>query len=204
MDWARSCVPMNGPGLFDQSLRLPDEAELQHRFAHFNHELFQGKLPPAVMRWSSRMRIAGTCRRSDGLITLSRPYHLQFPGDVEDTIKHEMIHLRHAGHGPAFRRVAQRIGTTIHCKEYPGLHPRARLVYICFSCHSRYPRTKPGELYCGRCSRNWQDRRFPLRLLETLPAAGAQSRPASIAAKRSSHRLFVIDARMSAPPDLFS
>lgn len=132
---------------------LPDVEELQLRFQRFNVEFFKSKLPNATIRWSTRMRIAGTCHRHRALITLSRPYHERFPQDVDDTLKHEMIHLRYAGHGPAFKREAQRVGASIHCREYEGIHPRAKYVYACPTCWREFRRTKPGELFCGRCSK---------------------------------------------------
>lgn len=134
-------------------ITLPDVDELQRRFARYNTELFKSKLPEATIRWSTRMRIAGTCHRHRALITLSRPYHERFPDDVDDTLKHEMIHLRYAGHGPAFKREALRVGASIHCREYEGIHPRARYIYACPTCWREFRRTKPGELFCGRCSR---------------------------------------------------
>jgi len=144
--------------------RLPDEAELARRFSWFNEHYFNGALPAAGVRWSSRMRIAGTCDSRKRIITLSRVYHTHFPEDVNDTLKHEMIHLRNHGHDADFRREAERVGATIHCKEYPGLHPRARFVYICPHCRTLFHRSKRERLYCGVCARNRLDTRFILLL----------------------------------------
>lgn len=159
---------------------LPDEAELQRRFDWFNETLFKSRLPAASIRWSTRMRIAGTCQRHRLLITLSRPYHERFPQDVDDTLKHEMIHLRYAGHGPAFRREAQRVGASVHCREYDGIHPKARLVYACPSCWREYRRMKPAELYCGRCSRGRLVPQFRLVLKREIePERARRARPTS-------------------------
>ncbi len=147
---------------------LPSEEELQLRFARFNVELFKSKLPIATIRWSTRMRIAGTCHRHRALITLSVPYHERFPDDVDDTLKHEMIHLRYAGHGPAFKREAQRVGASIHCRAYEGIHPRAKYVYACPTCWREFHRTKPGELFCGRCSKGRLLPQFQLVLKREL------------------------------------
>jgi predicted SprT family Zn-dependent metalloprotease len=161
---------------------LPDEDELLRRFHQFNTDFFKGKLPEATIRWSTRMRIAGTCHRHRALITLSRPYHERFPGDVDDTLKHEMIHLRYAGHGPAFRREAARVGASIHCREYEGIHPRAKLVYACPTCWREFRRSKPGELYCGRCSRGRLGPMTRLVLIREIETAeGAQTRPRAAA-----------------------
>ena len=164
---------------------LPDEAELQRRFARFNIDLFKSKLPAATIRWSGRMRIAGTCHRHRALITLSRPYHERFPDDVDDTLKHEMIHLRYAGHGPAFRREAQRVSASIHCREYDGIHPRAKLIYACPACWREFHRAKPGDLYCGRCSRGRLQPQFRLILKRELESNGRSRTSEQLHCKRS-------------------
>ncbi len=166
---------------------LPDEAELKRRFAQFNAEFFQSKLPDATIRWSTRMRIAGTCQRHRALITLSRTYHERFPEDLDDTLKHEMIHLRYMGHGPAFRREAQRVGASIHCRDYDGIHPRAKFIYACPTCWREFRRTKPAELFCGRCSRGRLLPQFRLVLkhrIDTVPATRAPNRVAAKSARR--------------------
>lgn len=162
---------------------LPDEAELQRRFAQFNLELFKSRLPDVSIRWSTRMHIAGTCRRHRALITLSWPYHERFPEDVDDTLKHEMIHLKYSGHGPAFRREAARVGASLHCREYEGIHPRANLVYACPTCWREFRRAKPSELYCGRCSRGRLLPQFRLVLIRELNVGVNGTYPSRAAAK---------------------
>jgi predicted SprT family Zn-dependent metalloprotease len=156
---------MTQPDLFSAvSIALPDEAELRRRFRAFNDEFFDGALPDAKVRWSNRMRIAGTCNHVQRIISLSRPYHEHFPHDVDDTLKHEMIHLIHHGHDAVFKREAERVGASVHCREYPGLHPRARIVYLCPGCDAVFHRTRKERLFCGKCSRGRHDTRFELVL----------------------------------------
>jgi len=143
---------------------LPSTDELARRFAEFNLRYFANTLPPVTIKWSKRMRIAGTCDSYRKIITLSHTYHTHFPDDVDDTLKHEMIHLRIPRHDAAFRREAACIGTSVHCRDYPELHPRARYVYICPACGMEYPRAKRAQLYCGRCARRGFDPRFKLIL----------------------------------------
>ncbi len=143
---------------------LPDPDELARRYAEFNLRYFQDSLPPVTIKWSKRMRIAGTCDSHRRIITLSYVYHTHFPNDVDDTLKHEMIHLRCPHHDAAFRREAARIGTSVHCHDYPELHPRARFIYVCPTCNTEYPRVKRAQLYCGRCARRGFDPRFKLIL----------------------------------------
>jgi len=145
-------------------IELPNEAELARRFRAFNEEHFDGTLPRARVRWSNRMRIAGICDHQRRIIRLSRSYHEHFPEDIDDTLKHEMIHLVRHSHDAAFKREAARVGASVHCREYPGLHPRARIVYICPACGSIYHRTRQERLFCGTCSRNRFDTRFQLIL----------------------------------------
>jgi len=164
---------------------LPDECELARRFVQFNLRYFNGRLPAAIVRWSARMRIAGTCDRQGKVITLSRPYHLHFPDDVDDTLKHEMLHLRLPHHDDAFRREAERIGATVHCKDYPGLHPRARYIYVCPSCETVFHRSRKERLYCGRCSRSRLDSRFILVLRSN---AADQQAIRTLAAKKPKAR----------------
>lgn len=184
---------------------LPDERDLAVLFHNLNLHYFGGALPAALIRWSGRMRIAGTCDPRRRVITLSRAYHSHFPDDIEDTLKHEMIHLRNPNHDTAFRKEAERIGTSVHCREYPGLHPRARYVYQCPNCRTVFHRARRERLYCGRCARSRLDPRFLLVLqsdakhrvaIERLAArepsrrrpTRRRSRPTKAAA--ASHNLF--------------
>lgn len=191
-DWRPNPTPPESgkhPGQLDifSSLgaALPGETELALLFARLNAEHFAQSLPEASVRWSSRMRIAGTCDTRRRVITLSRPYHAHFPEDLEDTLKHEMIHLRHPHHDADFRREAERVGTTIHCREYPGLHPRARYVYTCPCCGAKYHRArKERQLYCGRCARRRLDPRF---LLVLLTDTGHRQAIQRLAARQPSH-----------------
>lgn len=160
---------------------LPDAAELARRYAQFNLRYFRNTLPRVIIKWSKRMRIAGTCDSHRRIITLSHTYHTHFPDDVDDTLKHEMIHLRCPHHDAAFRREAARIGASVHCRDYPELHPRARYMYVCPVCDTEYPRVKRAQLYCGRCARRGFDPRFKLVLRSS---ATTEPLVRSIAAKR--------------------
>jgi rubrerythrin len=164
---------------------LPNPQELAHRYAEFNLGYFENQLPAVTIRWSKRMRIAGTCDSHRRIITLSHIYHTQFPDDVDDTLKHEMIHLRCPRHDAAFRREAARIGASVHCRDYPDLHPRARYIYFCPNCGTEFPRSKRAHLYCGACGRRGFDPRFRL-ILRTNAAHERAVR--SLAAKSPAHR----------------
>jgi predicted SprT family Zn-dependent metalloprotease len=184
---------------------LPDETELMRRFTSINASLFSSRLPAAEIRWSTRMRIAGTCDHRHRAIRLSRPYHEHFPADVDDTLKHEMIHLLHPTHSAAFRAEADRIGASVHCQEYPGLHPRARLTYVCPHCRTVYHRMRRERLYCGRCARARLDERFALVLRPAArrseipkPVTKPRHRPSAPRPRNPRHR------RRTTSGDLFS
>ncbi|HEX9751030.1 MAG TPA: SprT-like domain-containing protein [candidate division Zixibacteria bacterium] len=176
---------------------LPDEAELAGRFAQFNAVHFDGTLPPAIVRWSLRMRIAGSCDYEHRIITLSRLYHLHFPEEIDDTLKHEMIHLVFHRHDAVFAAEARRVGASLHCREYDGLHPRARYVYICPNCRTLFPRSRRERLYCGRCCPRRIDPRFELVLRE--PASRLAARRPLTARQRPSPR----HRKLRANGDLF-
>ena len=164
---------------------MPDEHELARRYKEFNRHFFDSSLPSVTLRWSQRMRVAGTCDSHRRIITLSHIYHSHFPDDVDDTLKHEMIHLRHRRHDAGFRREAARVGASVHCREYSELHPRARFIYVCPNCGTEFPRSKRERLYCGRCARRRLDPRYALVLRSN---AAHEQAVRSLAAKSTTRR----------------
>ncbi len=141
--------------------RLPSVGELQQMYNRFNWQYFGGKLPPVTIEYSTRMLCAGSCNPRELLIKMGRKYHQLFPSDIEDTLKHEMIHLIHFNHDANFRREARRVGTSIRAKSHPSLRRPPKYIYHCKSCGAEYPRQKRLRMAsCGRCSHG---RRFDLR-----------------------------------------
>lgn len=148
---------------------LPSVEELYLRFRDFNIKYFAGKLPTPRIRYSNRMLCAGQYIRSRQEIVLSRRYHEIFPQDVDDTLKHEMIHIIHFNHDIEFKREAQRIGASVKAKNHPELRMQARYVYQCKACKTEYPRRKRLiSASCGKCSPNRFDSRFKLALKKKL------------------------------------
>ncbi len=144
--------------------RLPDSEELRHLYNRFNKKYFVGKLPVADIDWSTRLRIAGNCRPDKREIRLSVRYHTYYPEEITNTLLHEMLHLVYPKHNLSFRRAAEKLGVTIHCREYPGMHPRSRLTYICPQCRAVYHRQKRADISCGKCSGRAYDPRYKLVL----------------------------------------
>ena len=69
-----------------------------------------------TFRFSAAQRRLGECREREKVILLSRRHAVSgAPGEVRDTILHEIAHAiagAKAGHGPVWKAVAKRIGAT--------------------------------------------------------------------------------------------
>ena len=148
---------------------LPTEIELARRFEIFNWMYFRGKLPPTRVQYSNRMTSAGSYSPTERLIKIGRKYHEIFPEDIDDTLKHEMIHIIHFRHDAAFKRVAGRIGASVRARSHPLLQRPPKYVYVCENCGARYPRQRRLRMAsCGVCSaRGRYDSRYKLKLLES-------------------------------------
>ena len=149
--------------------RLVDGKELTRLYEQFNEEHFGGELPSACVEWSSQLHIAGQCRPNQREIRLSVRYHTHYPEEIANTLIHEMLHLIYPTHDVSFRRAAQRIGISLHCRDYPGMHPRSRHVYLCPNCRTVYRRQKRADISCGKCSGRAYDSRYKL-VLKKLPS----------------------------------
>ncbi len=148
---------------------LPTLEELYRMFDHFNWLYFDGKLPRVRIEYSTRMSSAGSYTPGVKLIRLSRKYHRIFPEDLEDTLKHEMIHIIHLRHDAAFKREADRVGATLKARTHPLLRKPPKYVYMCPGCGKEYPRQKRMRMSsCGDCSAYGKfDSRFKLRLVRS-------------------------------------
>ena len=144
---------------------LPDEEELQKIFDCLNWKYFNGRLPKVRLEWSTRMRAAGKFYMGRSLIRLGQKYHEYYPQDVEDTLKHEMIHILYPDHGKLFKAEAKRIGTSIHAKEFPGGRSPHKYIYICPVCGEKYYRHRYiRTASCGKCAPGGYDKRYKLKL----------------------------------------
>lgn len=152
---------------------LPSVEGLYDMFRRLNWLCFNGRLSPVRIIYSTRMRSAGSYTPSEHVIKIGRKYHLLFPEDLEDTLKHEMIHILHPGHDAAFRKEAKRIGASLCARFHPDLQNPARYIYVCDSCGGEYPRQKILRMAsCGDCSHKRKfDSRYKLRLKWSRAAA---------------------------------
>jgi SprT-like protein len=157
---------------------LPTVGELYRMFDRVNLAWFGGKLPKPRIEYSNRMTAAGYYWPDERLIRIGRKYHQLFPDDIEDTLKHEMIHILHLKHNASFKSEARRIGASLKAKDHPQLQRQAKYVYVCENCRTKYPRRKRLRMAsCGVCSPGQKyDSRYKLVLL----------RSAALKAKRAS------------------
>ncbi len=148
---------------------FPTDSDLGQLFDCLNRKYFNGILPKARVEWSSRMKHAGTCYTKDLTIRLGVDYHRHYPEDIVDTLKHEMIHIRLPNHGRKFQREAERLGTSLHAKYYPGMLRGMKYVYVCPACGITYPTRKMlRNRSCGACSKGRYDGRFKLKFLRRI------------------------------------
>lgn len=148
------------------STGLPPVEELYRMFDRFNWIYFEGRLPKVKIEYSTRMTSAGSYTPQRRLIRIGRKYHQVFPEELADTLKHEMIHLRHFRHGSAFKAEAARVGASVRAKSHPSLQKPPRYVYECPRCGREYPRQKRLRMAsCGVCTSGRRfDPRFKLKL----------------------------------------
>ncbi len=152
--------------------KLPEIEELHRMFDLINWLYFGGKLPKVRIQYSTRMTSAGSYSPRKKLIKIGVKYHQVFPDEVGDTLKHEMIHIKHFNHDATFRKEAERIGASVRAKNHPLLQKPPRYIYICPRCGQKYPRQKRLRMAsCGDCSRGG---RFDARYKLVLYASQAQ------------------------------
>ncbi len=133
---------------------LPSAVDLYAMFDRFNLTYFAGSLPRVTILYSERMSSAGSYTPRQKLIRIGRKYHEIFPEEIADTLKHEMIHIKHFKHNAAFKREAKRVGASVQANYHPSLHKAPRFVYACPTCGKEYNRQKVLRMAsCGDCTK---------------------------------------------------
>ncbi len=104
----------------DRELEASLLRELSARWGDYNHSYFHGALRRPALALTNTRDLLGRWDPERRLITLSRPFVLAASwGSVLEVLKHEMAHqyvhevagiTDETAHGPAFRRVCERIG----------------------------------------------------------------------------------------------
>ncbi|SYZ73154.1 conserved hypothetical protein [Candidatus Zixiibacteriota bacterium] len=145
---------------------LPTGDELYNIFNRLNVAHFGGILPPVKISYSGKMLMAGSYTPARREIKIGLRYHRIFPSEIEDTLKHEMLHIVNPSHNRAFKAEARRIGASVKARSHPSLRAGVRYIYVCPACGREYPRRKRLRLAsCGVCSSGGKfDSRFKLSL----------------------------------------
>ncbi len=99
--------------------RRPSDDELWTRAQELSERYLDGKAQPSSVRWSSNQgRRWGSCTLGDRSIRISDRVQ-GMPGWVLDyVLLHELAHLLHAGHGPAFWNLLESYPRTERAKGF--------------------------------------------------------------------------------------
>ncbi|WP_299050194.1 SprT family zinc-dependent metalloprotease [uncultured Nocardioides sp.] len=106
-------------------------------------------------------RRAGQCRYADQVITISAPLtRLHDEAEVRETLLHEVAHALagpRAGHGPRWRAIATRIGSTgERCLSSDAPKVAGAWVGTCPAGHTTERHRRPTRVAtCSRCSRTF-------------------------------------------------
>ncbi len=167
-------TPADSANIDERSIRLPSESELYLLYDQLNHKYFGGSLPKAKISYSDRMLIAGSYSPTHKEIKIGRKYHEIFSDEIEDTLKHEMLHILYPNHDAKFKAVAAGIGASLKAKTHPDLRGSFKYLYECPSCGREYPRRKRLRMAsCGVCSKgNGFDPRYKLKLAKFKNKSG--------------------------------
>jgi predicted SprT family Zn-dependent metalloprotease len=140
---------------------LPTESDLQLVFARMNATHFAGEIPAHRIVYNARLKsVAGRITYRPPVIELSAALHGAHPGNIEQTLLHEMVHAwlyarrLPCGHGRQFRRKMGEVGLTSIYHPMPVPHPRSHRRYVleCLVCGVRLLRKRrPGAVSCARC-----------------------------------------------------
>jgi predicted SprT family Zn-dependent metalloprotease len=145
--------------------------DLNFLFDQLNSRFWSGKLPRFQCEWSNRMITTwGCCYRSIGLIRISSFFRSRPLAEVAAVLLHEMAHIKHPGHGRAFRRELERIGMAEdvegcfpHLNDLTNAMRRAlRYQYECPKCRVRIKRRRKIRGYCADCYNSGSLSRFRL------------------------------------------
>lgn len=129
------------------ALRMGERLLAEHGLTGWRVELDRAK------------RRAGQCRYADRVITISGPLtRLHDEGEVRETLLHEVAHALagpRAGHGPRWRAVATRIGSTgERCLSAEAPRVAGAWVGTCPAGHTTERHRRPTRVAtCSRCSR---------------------------------------------------
>ncbi len=160
---------------------LPAESDLQLLFARLNYQFFQGEVPDCRIRYNERFSNSAGRISYGGrplIIELSPKHFRKYPGALEETLLHEMVHawcyakFRDTGHGPRFKKKLRECGVSSIYHELGNVRPLTesgkRYILRCEHCgFETLRKRKPGRpASCARCNKRRFDSRYPLTIYE--------------------------------------
>ncbi|MFN2459834.1 MAG: SprT-like domain-containing protein [Candidatus Velthaea sp.] len=168
---------------------LPAEADLQLLFAQLNYAHFNGEIPTFRIAYNARFsNLAGRITYKPPRIELSPKHLVGRPGELRETLLHEMIHAwLHAkglnpGHTAAFKKKMRELGLRSIYHDLGTAKPfnesAKRYILRCEKCTMELLRKRKPALHaaCARC-------RKPLSVFEVVEMREVV--PAMAASRRS-------------------
>jgi predicted metal-dependent hydrolase len=99
--------------------RRPSDSELIARARELSVKYLDGAARPTSVRWSAQQgRRWGSCTLVDGSIRISTRVQGMPSWVLDYVLLHELAHLLHAGHGPAFWKLLDRYPRTERARGF--------------------------------------------------------------------------------------
>ncbi len=152
------------PNIFPEQQALHDL--LCAEFHRLNAAHFEGCLTFPEIVLSSRKTFGGYYQPSRHRIVLSwQAYTEHGLPETLNTFRHEVAHIVHPNHSPAFWRVALALGATQKYASPPRVVRARRYVYVCPACGRRIERCRRlRAASCASCDRAYNPK-YALQLV---------------------------------------
>ena len=107
-------------GRLERSMRRrrPSDGRLMERADVLNRRLFGGRLRWTSIRYADMQHLWGSCTFTDGAIRIARRAAGLPEWVIDYLLVHELAHLEHSDHGPAFHEMENRYPLTERAKGY--------------------------------------------------------------------------------------
>jgi predicted metal-dependent hydrolase len=97
---------------------LPSDERLARRASTLNERLFGGRLRWTSIVFAEMSHLWGSCTFTAGAIRIARRAATLPEWVIDYLLVHEMAHLEHSDHGPAFRELESRYPLTERARGY--------------------------------------------------------------------------------------
>jgi predicted metal-dependent hydrolase len=98
--------------------KLPSDQRLMDRAQTLNDRLFGGRLRWTSIGYAEMKNLWGSCTFTDGAIRIAKRAASLPEWVVDYLIVHELTHLEHSDHGPAFHEMENRYPLTERARGY--------------------------------------------------------------------------------------